>query len=109
MAILEEYDYPGNVRELENIMERAVAFETGTVISPQSLSPKLREKKAACDLIPMNLPPEGLNLEKTLEDIERNLLEKAIEAAGGVKTRAAELLGLSFRSFRYRLEKFGME
>jgi len=109
MALLEEYDYPGNVRELENIIERAVAFETGTVITPQSLPVKLREKRPPLELAPVNLPPEGLNLEKMLEDIERNLLEKAIEAAGGVKTKAAELLGLSFRSFRYRLDKFGMD
>jgi len=109
MAVLEEHACPGNVRELENIIERAVALETGTVITPQSLPMRLREKKAAGDTVPLKLPPEGMDIEKALEDIERDLIEQAIEAAGGVKSKAAELLGLSFRSFRYRLEKFGKE
>ena len=109
MALLEEYDFPGNVRELENIIERAVSLEAGTVITPQSLPARLREKEEAEGVLTLKLPTEGMNLEKELADIERSLLEQAIEEAGGVKTKAAELLGLSFRSFRYRLEKFGIE
>lgn len=109
VALLEEYSFPGNVRELENIIERAVALETGNMLTPQSLPSRLREKKEECDLNIVNLPPEGINLEKTIDEIERKLLLQAIEASGGVKTRAAELLGLTFRSFRYRLEKFGIE
>ncbi len=110
MALLEEHDFPGNVRELENLIERAVALETGTVITPQSLTARLRgEEEKEAESFPFELPPEGIDLEKTMEEMERSLLEQSIQAAGGVKTRAAELLGLSFRSFRYRLEKFGLD
>jgi len=110
MALLEEYDFPGNVRELENLIERAVALEAGNVITPQSLTPRLRgEETKAAQSAPLKIPPGGIDLEKTLADVERSLLEQAIQEAGGVKTRAAELLGLSFRSFRYRLEKFGLD
>ncbi len=109
MALIEEYDYPGNVRELENIIERAISLETGTVMTPQSLPARLREKTPPSDAVALELSSEGIDLEETLSEIERKLLEQAIETAGGVKSKAAELLGLSFRSFRYRLEKFGIE
>jgi len=109
MALLQEYDFPGNVRELENIVERAIALEKGNVITPQSLPSRFRDEKEHVEQTVTELPPEGLDLEKTLEEIERKLLEQAIEASGGVKVKAAELLRLSFRSFRYRLEKFGIE
>jgi len=109
MALLENYDYPGNVRELENIIERAVALETTGVISPQSLPPKLYAAPVPCETPLMEIPPDGLELEKVMDELEKSLLLRAIEKADGVKTRAAELLKLSFRSFRYRLEKHGIE
>lgn len=109
MALLENYDYPGNVRELENIVERAVALESGSVISPQSLPSRLQAVSAPCQSPQISLPPDGIDLEKTIDEIEKTLLLQALERSGGVKTKAAELLKLSFRSFRYRLEKFGLE
>lgn len=109
MALLENYDYPGNVRELENIVERAVALESGSVISPQSLPARLQAVTAPCQSPQISLPPDGIDLEKTIDEIEKTLLLQALERSGGVKTKAAELLKLSFRSFRYRLEKFGLE
>lgn len=109
MALLENYEYPGNARELENIIERAVALETTGVISPQSLPTKLYAAPVPCEPPVMEIPPEGLDLEKTLDELEKSLLLRAIEKAEGVKTRAADLLKLSFRSFRYRLEKHSIE
>lgn len=109
MALLENYNYPGNVRELENIVERAVALESGNVISPQSLPARLQAMSAPCQPSAISLPPGGIDLEKVIDEIEKSLLLQALEQAAGVKTKAAELLNLSFRSFRYRLEKFGLE
>ncbi len=110
LDVLVRYHYPGNVRELENIIERSVALETSNVILPETLPPVVykREKEPA-GLGEIVIPPEGLPLEKMVEDLERRLLFGALRKAGGVKKRAAKLLHLSFRSFRYRLEKYGIE
>ena len=103
------YDYPGNVRELENIIERAVALEHHDVILPESL-PDFLNQPAECllPLAPVGLPDQGMNLDATIEDIERRLLSEALRRSKGVKKDAAELLGISFRSFRYRLAKLGL-
>ena len=108
LKALMEYDFPGNVRELENIIERSVALESGPLILPESL--KLCHKKK--DSNPQNnweitLPEEGLDLEELLTKIEISLLKQALERTKGNKTEAAKLLRLNFRSFRYRLAKYG--
>lgn len=113
LDILKSYDFPGNVRELENIIERGVALEQTCIILPESLtiaSYKFKKTTKAFrsffDDLP-DMPSEGINLDELLENIEKHYLMQALAMAGGKKHRAAELLGLSFRSFRYRLAKYG--
>ncbi len=101
------YDYPGNVRELENVVERAVALCQGTEVEPEALPPALLERPRA--MATPRIPDEGVNLDELTGEYERGLLLEALERSGGVKKRAAQLLGITFRSFRYRLEKLGLE
>jgi len=107
--ILLNYDYPGNVRELQNIIERAVALESSQELSLNNLSSYLSEqpllKKGPIDI---EIPSEGIDLEKMVEDLERTLLLKALDRTKGIKKKAAELLHINFRSMRYRLEKYGL-
>jgi two-component system response regulator PilR (NtrC family) len=109
LRILLNYDYPGNVRELQNIIERAVALESTQELTAQNLSSYLDEqlplKKRPLDL---EIPNEGIDLEKVVEDLERTLLLKALEKTKGIKKKAADLLHINFRSMRYRLEKYGL-
>jgi two-component system response regulator PilR (NtrC family) len=109
LRILLDYDYPGNVRELQNIIERAVALEATQELTPQNLSSYLDQqvpsKRGHIDL---DIPNEGIDLEKVVEELERNLLLKALDKTKGIKKKAAELLHINFRSMRYRLEKYGL-
>lgn len=109
LSVLVDYDYPGNVRELENIIERAVTLETTSKITRESLPDLSPHGGARLPPGHLELPPEGTDLDRILADVERDLLVKALERAGGVQKVAARLLGISFRSFRYRLEKHGIE
>jgi len=104
---LAAYDYPGNVRELENVIERAVALARGPQIDEENLPPSLLGESDRP--VPTRVSGEGVDLEELMNSYEKTLLSEALAAAGGVKKRAAQLLGISFRSFRYRLEKLGME
>lgn len=110
MEILKKYDYPGNVRELENMIERTVALEGGATILPESLPPMVNtssgRKMASSNEI--EIGDDGVDLDKVMGQIEKELLIKAIHAAGGVKKRAAKLLQISFRSMRYRIEKYNL-
>ncbi len=110
MEILKKYNYPGNVRELENMIERTVALEAGSTILPESLPPMVNtssgRKMASSNEI--NVGDDGLDLDKVVGQIEKELLVKAIHAAGGVKKKAAKLLKISFRSMRYRIEKYNL-
>jgi two-component system response regulator PilR (NtrC family) len=101
------YDYPGNVRELENIVERAVALSRGTEIEVDGLPPNVLDMRASPST-PI-IPAEGVNLQSLLDQYERSLLSEALRLAGGVKKEAAKLVGVSFRSFRYRVEKLEMD
>ena len=109
LQILLNYEYPGNVRELQNIIERAVALEGSEELTPHNLSSYLSEqpllKKGPIDI---EIPSEGIDLEKMVEDLERSLLLKALDRTKGIKKKAAELLHINFRSMRYRLEKYGL-
>jgi DNA-binding NtrC family response regulator len=106
MELLVRYDWPGNVRELENIVERAVVLEKGSSITPASLPLSLRdEAEAVCELT----MPEGRgSLTELLEDLERQLIVKALKDNGGSQTAAAASLGLKRSTFRYKLEKYGL-
>ncbi|PIE35547.1 Fis family transcriptional regulator [candidate division KSB3 bacterium] len=104
------YEWPGNIRELENMIERAVALETEPIIQLTSL-PHVAQKgtNPFLSVIPDDIPPEGIDLEHLVDELEKDLLVKALEKSGWVKKRAAKLLNLSFRSFRYRLDKFAID
>jgi two-component system response regulator PilR (NtrC family) len=109
LRLLLHYDYPGNVRELQNMIERGVALEGTPELTLSNLSSYLDGqfplKKGTMDL---EIPGEGINLEKAVEDFERTLLLKALDKTKGVKKKAAKLLHINFRSMRYRLEKYGL-
>jgi len=108
--MLRKYDYPGNVRELENVIERTVALEGGATILPESLPPMVNtpsgRKLASTHKI--EITEEGIDLDKVMGQIEKELLIKAIHASGGIKKRAAKLLSITFRSMRYRAEKYNL-
>jgi len=106
MKRLMEYSYPGNVRELENIVERAVALGEGDALTVDILPDEVQ--RAPASRIPTEAAlGEGHDLDSLLEDYERRLIESALHQTGGNRTKAAEVLGVSFRSLRYRLKKYG--
>jgi two-component system response regulator PilR (NtrC family) len=102
------YRFPGNVRELENTIERAVTFETSNRIQLESLPPHLVGKGADERALSSfgELPPGGLDLEGLLSECEKQMLMQAIDRTGGNRTEAAKLLGITFRSIRYKLDKY---
>ncbi len=107
--LLRQYTFPGNVRELQNVVERAVALSSGPRIGPEALPERVRvATPPAGDDTAEVLPEEGIDLDARLQAAERHWLLRALEQAGGNRTRAAALLGLTFRSFRYRLQKHGL-
>ena len=114
MRYLEAYDWPGNVRELENTMERSVALETGGMISARVLPERVtRPADTARAAAPGTnhrplLPEGGMDLEKHLQDTERAFILAALEKSDGVGTRAAELLRMSYRSFRHYAKKYNI-
>ena len=109
MKLLINYDYPGNVRELQNMIERAIALESSNILTVQNLSSYVHARRGLTrnDMIP-EIPKEGIDLEQVVEDIEKRLLLTALEKTKGIKKRAAELLHINFRSMRYRLDKYGL-
>ncbi len=109
MSRLRAHAWPGNVRELENGVERAVALSRGEWIEAEALPPTLGQAVEERAAAPARLPESGVDLDNLVADYERGLLLDGLRRAGGVKKRAAQLLGISFRSFRYRLEKLGLD
>jgi two-component system response regulator PilR (NtrC family) len=104
MELLSSHDYPGNVRELENIIERALTLCDGAAIRPEDI--ELRGPPTFEDSVPLHRPG---TLPQTLEDMERASIRKALEDARYNKTAAARALGISFRALRYRIKKLGIE
>ena len=110
---MQTYHYPGNVRELENLIERIIILSDGEEVTLETVLPAL-QKKALNDPkisdmdFKIHLSAEGCNLEKVISDLEKDLLTQALQKTDGSKTSAANLLGLNLRSFRYRLKKYGM-
>jgi two-component system response regulator PilR (NtrC family) len=113
LSLLVQYHWPGNIRELENAMERAVALERTPVILAASLPAAVRAAggtQAQTDdvLEADTLPDSGFDLERHVREIERQYITEALRRTDGVKVKAAELLGMSFRSFRYYAKKYGL-
>jgi two-component system response regulator PilR (NtrC family) len=109
MERLEGYPWTGNVRELENVIERAVALELTDVIQPESLPAEVRaggNRQGQMDVV---LPDSGIDLDRHLEELRARYMSEAMDRSGGVQTRAAELLGMTFRSFRYFAKKYGIK
>jgi two-component system response regulator PilR (NtrC family) len=111
LALLQAYRWPGNVRELENVVERSVALEQGDRVRVETLPASIREGRlpgAPATAAVESFPGPGFRLEQHLMEIERTHLLRALKQAGGVQVRAAELLGLTFRQFRYLVTKHGL-
>ena len=107
--LLAAHAWPGNVRELENVIQRGVALSRGSEIPIDCLPPDIAVTARARAVLQTRVGPEGADLEDLVERYERQLIESALAQANGVKTEAAKLLGISFRSLRYRLQKIGLE
>src|SRR5579883_2650396 len=109
MEALQRYPFPGNVRELENVLERALTLSTGGVITPEHVKLRAVARPVTPD-ITVSLPTNGkAALGAQLEDIERDAIVKALAKTRYNKTAAAKLLGMSFRALRYRIKKLGIE
>jgi two-component system response regulator PilR (NtrC family) len=107
--ILRAFDWPGNVRELENVMERAVALCSGSRIEVADLPQELQHMAMELPEVPLELPAGGIDMEKLVADVEINLIRQALQKSHYCQKKAAILLGLSARSLRYRLQKYGIE
>ena len=107
MELLMDYAFPGNIRELENIIERSITMETSNIILPENLL--LSTNATGMANLHIEIPDKGINLNEELEKIEKKFIEKALQKAKGSKTRAGELLHVTFDSLRYRIEKLGIE
>ncbi len=108
LRALEAYDFPGNVRELENVIERAVALATGPTIGLGDLPREVSGVASQPTPALVGLPEEGCNLDEVVGEVERRLILQALERSGGVRTQAARLLGVTLRSLRYRLQKHAL-
>ncbi len=107
MRALQQYGWKGNVRELQNVLERVVAMVSGTEITLNDVIQWMQESSINAESkVPSEIPSEGLDLESLINGIERELLVKALARSGGVKKEAARLLKLNARSLRYRLDKY---
>lgn len=108
LALLEQHRWDGNLRQLQNAVERAATLTDADEIAPEVLPPAVRGAPEVGSDEAVTLAP-GFSLEELLDRIERKHLDAALRSAAGLKTKAAQLLGLSFRSFRYRLAKHGLK
>jgi len=103
--MLNDYGWPGNVRQLESAIERAILLCEGDLITPDDLPSEVRQESQAAATGGFKLPPEGISF----EDVEKNLILQAMDQTDYNITKAAKLLGLTFRTLQYRLEKFGIK
>jgi len=110
LTLLEGYSFSGNVRQLQNIVERAATLSDGDLLLPDTLPAAVRgeQESPPTPTATSEMLGPGFSLERALDELERSLLVEALKRSGGMKVKAAQLLGLTFRSFRYRLAKHGL-
>ncbi len=111
LQIMQGYDWPGNVRVLENTIERAVAMSSGDELNvelPNSHHNAISANVANNGALGVVLPADGIDLERYIADVEKSLLQSALRRSNGVQTRAAEILKLSYRSFRHMMKKYDL-
>jgi transcriptional regulator with PAS, ATPase and Fis domain len=105
LKLLLNYSWPGNVRQLESIIERGVLMAEGSMITPEDLPAEIHDSVAGSGRLPFEFPPDGISF----EDLERELIVKAMERADWTISKAAPLLRMSYKTLQYRLEKFNIE
>lgn len=109
--LLQKYDFPGNIRELENLMERSVALSNTNIILPDSLALSVHKRRWIEGVegrrYDLDDVAKGISLDRVLQEIEYAYLKKALDVSDGNKKKAADLLGITFRSFRHRVGKYG--
>ena len=109
LSCLEEYSWPGNVRELENVIEMAITLESGEFIQKARLPERVRGEVGTHEMdLPRFSSDEGLDLEEYLRNVERQIIEQALELAEGNQTRTSQILQVSYRSLRHRLDTLGL-
>ena len=108
LAALAGYPWPGNVRELENVVERVIAMNPGDAITVESLPDFVRAGAPPGGRAVPDIPPGGIDLEAAVNDFEKQFIIKALRLAGGRRAEAVRLLGLTDRTLRYRLDKYGL-
>ena len=108
LELLMEYSFPGNVRELENIIERSVALETSNIVLPENLhlSASVLERIGVSNL---DLPTDGIDLNEAVASFEKQLIEKGLQKTKGAKNKAAELLKITYDSLQYKMDKFEID
>jgi DNA-binding NtrC family response regulator len=105
LKLLLNYSWPGNVRQLESVIERGILMTEGEFIQPEDLPAEVTEDTLKSGRLPFEFPAEGISF----EELERDLILKAMDRADWVIAKAAPLLGMSYKTLQYRLEKFGIE
>jgi two-component system response regulator PilR (NtrC family) len=109
LELLLGYNFAGNVRELENIIERSITLETTPMIADRHIRSYLNERMISKGIPPtLEIPEEGMDLNKVVEDLEKAFILKALDQTDGVKKKAAEILGMNFRAMRYKLAKYDL-
>jgi DNA-binding NtrC family response regulator len=109
MAAIETYEWPGNVREMENLIERTVTLTDGTLITPDDLPPDISKHLQKFPVLTPRIPPEGTDMNQVMANIEQQMIEQALSLGNGVKARAAALLGINRTTLVEKIKRLGME